>query len=311
MATSKPDVRLTALRRFAVSITVLNIAGHTILGFEQSWAQLFVAMATAYGLEILLEWIGARADHRQPRFLGPWPAPVDFILPGHITAFAVAMLLYANDELLPFAFATALAVASKSVFRVRVGHGTRHFLNPSNFGISLTLILLPWIGMTPPYQFTEYLTGYWGFLLIGIIVASGGFLNIRLTRRLPLILAWVLGFWLQALIRSEIFGTSLGGSWMVMTGVVFWLYTFYMVTDPATTPVAPRAQVVFGGSVAVVYALLMVEHVVFGLFFALTIVCALRGLGLFVQAHLPSLVPQAVRAPVSTPAPVHAGGPQP
>jgi hypothetical protein len=66
-----------------------------------------------------------------------------------------------------------------------------------------------------------------------------------------------------------------------MTGVAFILFTFYMVTDPATTPFEIRGQVFFGASVAAAYGLLVVSHIVFDLFFALTIVCALRGLGLY------------------------------
>ena len=33
-----PDLRIAALRRFAVAITLLNLAGYTFLGFEQAWA---------------------------------------------------------------------------------------------------------------------------------------------------------------------------------------------------------------------------------------------------------------------------------
>jgi hypothetical protein len=65
-----------------------------------------------------------------------------------------------------------------------------------------------------------------------------------------------------------------------MTGVAFILYTFYMLTDPATTPAAPRAQVFFGAAVAGTYGLLMAAHIVFGLFFALSIVCTVRGIAL-------------------------------
>ena len=63
--------------------------------------------------------------------------------------------------------------------------------------------------------------------------------------------------------------------------LAFILYTFYMVTDPATTPEGRREQIAFGLSVAAVYGLLMVGHVVFGLFFALTIVCAVRGVWMY------------------------------
>src|SRR5437016_12022996 len=127
--------RLPALRRFAVAITLLNVLGHLVLGFEQSWAQPLVALATAYSTEILLELVGAHSDWRRPHFAGGFRPLVNFLLPAHITALAVAMLLYANDRLGPIVFATAVAIGSKVLVRVPVGDGARHCLNPSNAGI--------------------------------------------------------------------------------------------------------------------------------------------------------------------------------
>ena len=46
------DTRLSGLRRFAIAITMLNVVGYTVLGFEQPWIVPFVVLATAYGLEI-------------------------------------------------------------------------------------------------------------------------------------------------------------------------------------------------------------------------------------------------------------------
>ena len=83
-----------------------------------------------------------------------------------------------------------------------------------------------------------------------------------------------------------------------MTGVAFILYTFYMVTDPATTPSGRRDQIGFGLSVAAVYGLLMVMHVVFGLFFALTIVCAVRGLCAFAVRWIRGSEREEIAAPV-------------
>ena len=65
-----PSNRLAALRRFAVAITLLNVLGHFVLGFEQSWAQPLVALATAYSVELILEGVGAWAEQRSPQFLG-------------------------------------------------------------------------------------------------------------------------------------------------------------------------------------------------------------------------------------------------
>src|SRR5947209_14731606 len=98
--------RLAGLRRFAVAITALNILGHAALGFEPSYAQPIVSLAVAYSLELLLEWIDARANKRKPYFLGGPLALTDFLLSAHITGLAVAMLLYGNDRLLPVAFAS-------------------------------------------------------------------------------------------------------------------------------------------------------------------------------------------------------------
>lgn len=276
--------RLGGLRRFAVAITVLNVLGHLYFGFEQSVAQPLVALAVTYSMALLLEWIEARTEKRSPRFAEGFRTLVDFLLPAHITGLAVAMLLYANDRLLPIAFAAAVAMGAKTLFRAPVGKGTRHFFNPSNIGISMVLILFPWVSIAQPYHFTENLTGAGDWILPGFIVLSGTYLNARFTHRLPLIAAWLGGFFLLALLRSWFFGTPMAAAWMPMTGVAFVLYTFYMVTDPATTPSDLRAQVLFGASVAFAYTLLMVVHVVFGLFFALSVVCAVRGIGLHVQA---------------------------
>jgi len=276
--------RLGGLRRFAVAITLLNLLGHTLLGFEQSWAQPLVSLATAYCMELLLELLDAWGQQRPPRFLGGWRRLIDFLLSAHITALAVAMLLYANDRLWPVAFAAAVAIGSKFLLRAPVDGRTRHVFNPSNFGITISLLVFPWVGIAPPYQFTENLYGLLDWLLPALIIVTGTFVNARFTQRLPLIAAWVGGFALQAVIRSMLLHTPATAALLPMTGVAFILYTFYMVTDPATTPSAPWAQMAFGAGVALTYGLLLLCHVVFGLFFALTLVCALRGLGLYATA---------------------------
>jgi Na+-translocating ferredoxin:NAD+ oxidoreductase RnfD subunit len=278
------SARLGGLRRFGLAITIFNILGHTFFGFEQSLAQPLVALATAYSMELLLEWIDARINHRPPAFVGGLSNLVDCLLSAHISALAVAMLLYANNRLWPIVFATMVAIGSKSLFRAPVGGRKRHFFNPSNFGISITLLLFPWIGIAPPYHFTENLDGAGDWILPAVIIISGSLLNARFTGKLPLIAGWLCGFAAQAILRSLEFGTPIIAALLPMTGVAFILYTFYMVTDPATTPSGARAQVAFGLSVAGAYYLLLVWHAVFGLFFALTIVSALRGLALYVNA---------------------------
>src|SRR5512132_865824 len=98
------EKRLGGLSRFTFAITLLNILGHLFLGFEQSWITPFVALAAAYGTELLGESVDAAAQRRAPRWRG---GPVDLVkllLSAHITGLAVGMLLYACEQLWPVAF---------------------------------------------------------------------------------------------------------------------------------------------------------------------------------------------------------------
>jgi hypothetical protein len=310
--------RLGGLRRFAVAITVLNILGHLFFGFEQSYAQPLVAVAAAYVTELLLELIDARCNRRPLRFTGGGARKfIDFLLSAHITGLACAMLLYANERLGPVIFAAVVAICSKCLLRVPAERGTRHFFNPSNFGITVTLLCFAWVSVAPPYQFTENMTGVGDWILPAVIVCTGTFLNARFTRRLPLIAAWLGGFITQAALRSFFLDTPFEAGLIPMTGVAFILYTFYMVTDPATTPNARRDQIAFGLSIAAVYGLLMVTHVVFGLFFSLTIVCAVRGLWTYARRwakgharediNAGQTAPAALGTPATAPALVREG----
>ncbi|GLZ42766.1 enediyne biosynthesis protein UnbU [Actinokineospora sp. NBRC 105648] len=272
----KRDPRVLALQRFAMSITAFNILGHTLFGFEQApitpIACLLVSYATALGLEALDAW----SHQRRPEFAGGARAVAVFLLPAHISGLACGMLLWGNSSLWPYLFAVVVSNASKYVVRLRVNGRLRHVLNPSNTGIVVTLVLFDWVGIAPPYHFTNWLHGTLSWLIpLGILMA-GTMLNAGLTKKIPLITAWVGGFVLQAGVRWLLLDHAFVGALVPMTGVAFILFTNYMITDPGSTPTARRGQVVFGLTAAAVYGVLVWQGVVFGLFFALVITCLLR-----------------------------------
>lgn len=295
MTANAPN-RLGGLRRFAIAITVFNILGHTVFGFEQAWIQPLVSVFTAYACEIWFELVDCYLHPRKPRFLGGWQKTVDFLLSAHITGVACAMLLYSSSRLMPIVFASAAAICSKALFRVALQNGPRHFLNPSNFGITLTLLLFPWVGIAPPYHFTENIHGWGSWILPAVIVMSGSFLNMKFTKRICVVLGWAGGFLVQGLVRNLIFGVPLGATLLPMTGVTFVLFTFYMVTDPATSPCTRRGQLLFGAMVSITYGVLVTAHVVFGFFFALTLVSLSRGITLYAQNYLNATSRQGVAA---------------
>jgi len=283
------DKRIAGLARFALAITVLNILGHLWLGFEQSWATPLVALAAAYATEFALEFIESRDLRRPPRYAGEGAiGVVKFLLSAHVSALAVGMLLMPLEQLWVVAFAASLAVASKYLVRVRIDGKRRHALNPSNFGIVATLILFPSVGIAPPYQFAEGTHGVLDWLLPALVICTGSLLNLKLTGRIPLILAWVGGFLLQAVLRSVVNGTPVLAALLPVTGFAFILFSFYMITDPATTPARRRNQILFGLSVAGLYGLFMELHIVFGMFYALAVATGLRAcwFGLALPARL-------------------------
>jgi hypothetical protein len=280
------ETRLKALKRFAISITLLNIVGHTVLGFETSVLQVLISAGTAYAAELILQTVDDWSHDRRPAYLGNgFNGFVVFLLPAHITGFAISMLLFAHDELLPYVLAAAAAIASKSIFTVTVRGKPRHFLNPSNFGLVASILIYTKIGLAAPYQFTEHLYGFFYVILPLFILYTGSLLNGKLTKKMPLIFAWAGTFILQAVVRHYLFDSRLPSSLAPMTGVPFIIFTFYMVTDPATSPSSTRGQIVFGAAVGLMYGVLMAFHQAFTLIVSLMIVCIGRGIMLYAFEH--------------------------
>jgi hypothetical protein len=283
------DVRYIALRNFAISMSIFNILGYAVLGFEQPWLWPLAALVTAYSTELLMETITARVNGRAPAYLGNgfrgfWT----FLLPAHITGLAVNLLLYANNRFWPVLFGVVVGVTAKYLLQAPIKGRMKHYMNPSNLGITVVLLAFPWVNMVPPYHFTENVSGTFKLFIPMLILTSGTVLNAVLTKKVMLIMGWVGAFVIQALVRWALFDVAVLSALAVMTGVAFVLFTNYMITDPGTSPFGGRPQFVFGASVGVVYGVLMSFNIVYTLFFAVTIVCLVRGVGWWIAAGLGS-----------------------
>jgi hypothetical protein len=299
-----PRLRLFALWYFTILMVVWNILGHLYLGFEQSYATPIVAISVAIFMQFFLEWVDARANNRENRYSGGWANALNALPPALIPGFACGMLLYANNRLWPVIFAVILSISSKVLIRAPVGGGrTQHFFNPSNFGVAATLLLFPQVGFAPPYHFTEHITGVWDWILPVFILFTGIIIHGFFTGRLPLVAAWIFGFVLQGQIRSFMYGFPHIVPIMPMTSAAFIVFTLYMVPDPATTPLNPWRQALFGFSVAMAYGIIQIRHWVFGLFFALIFVSAMRGIWLYIYHY--TFIPRSstpLQRPVVPPA---------
>lgn len=296
----KPRDPRVGLRTSATLATVFTILGHTVFGFEQPVAQVFVALATGYTCALFFEWVDARACGITPGYAGGgWRKVVDFLLSAHMTSITLSFLLYFNQRLWIMALAVALALGSKYVLRVRTNGRLQHFMNPSNFAIAVVLAFYQWTGVLP-WGFTIELHGVFDWLVPLAIVALGMRLNLLFTGRIPTITAWLCTFIVLAVIRSWVVKSTVAAELVVLTGIPMVLFTFYMITDPQTSPSRLRSQIIFGSGIAVAYAVLLLLHVQYTMFYSVTVVCAIRGL------YLAAL---SLRRPVTEAAPIRVAAP--
>jgi hypothetical protein len=290
----------TGLRMSATLATVFTILGHTVFGFEQSWAQVCVALATGYACALFFEWVDARANGRVPGFSGGgFRKVVDFLLSAHMTSITLSFLLYVNQRLWIMALAVALAIGSKYVLRVRYNGRLRHFMNPSNFAMAVVLVTYQWTGSLP-WGFTVNIHGTLDWLLPLIIVGLGMRLNLLFTGRFPTIASWLVTFIVLGAGRAWFRHTPVAAELVPLTGIAMVLFTFYMITDPQTSPSRLRSQIFFGSGIALAYSVLLMMHVMYTMFYSVTAIAAIRGMWLIaLRLRAPSAEP--VTMPVAAP----------
>jgi Na+-translocating ferredoxin:NAD+ oxidoreductase RnfD subunit len=264
----------------ATLATVFTILGHTVFGFEQPVAQVFVALVTGYACALFFEWVDARANGVVPGYSGGGVRKAaDFMLSAHMTSITLSFLLYFNQRLWIMALTVALAIGSKYVLRVRHNGRLQHFMNPSNFAIAVVLITYQWTGVLP-WSFTINLHGALDWLVPLAIVGLGMRLNLLFTGRIPSVTSWLVTFVALGAGRAWLQHSAVVAELVVLTGIPMVLFTFYMITDPQTSPSRPRSQIFFGAAIAFAYSVLLMLHVQYTMFYSVTAVCTIRGLWL-------------------------------
>jgi len=256
----KRDPR-NGLRMSATFATIFTILGHTVFGFEQPLAAVFVALGTGYACAMFFEWVDARANGVQPGYAGGGLRKlIDFLLSAHMTSITLSFLMYYNRRLWIMAFTVALAIGSKYVLRVRQNGRLQHFMNPSNFAIAVVLIAYQWTGVLP-WGFTIDIHGPWDIIVPLVIVMLGFRLNLLFTGRLPTVGSWLATFILLGIFRAWLFGGPIAAELVILTGIPMVLFTLYMITDPQTSPGRLRSQILFGAGIAGAYSALLVLQV--------------------------------------------------
>jgi hypothetical protein len=178
----------------------------------------------------------------------------------YISSISVGILLR-SPAFWPYALCSALAITSKYVLRWR----GRHLWNPSNFAISAMLLLAP--------EFVAALMVQWGNNIWPMLVVwLLGALIVYRVKRFHITATYVVSFVALAGLRSLITGHAFLAEVAPITGPMYQLFIFFMITDPKTTVKAKWAQCLVVFLVAVVEMILRLAQNVDAPFYALAIV---------------------------------------
>jgi Na+-transporting NADH:ubiquinone oxidoreductase subunit NqrB len=207
----------------------------------------------------------------------------------YVSGISVGILVRAEDWW-PFVICSALSIASKYALRVK----DRHLWNPSNFGITAMLILA---AGTPAFH---TLTIQFGNSLGPMVVIwlLGSFIIWKL-KRFHICATYVAAFTLFALLRTLNTGDRFVTEWAPITGPLYQLYTFFMITDPKTTVKSKKGQMIVGFCVAAMEHILRVQQNIHAPYFALFIVGPLANA---IEVYLDSKKRPAAAKPAPAPA---------
>ena len=206
-------------------LSVFLLFGISYLGWESDTNKFLVIFGTCLGVQAL----GVVTITRN------WMSMKSAI----ITALGLCLLLRANDWT-TLALAAGIAVAAK--FTIRFNN--KHLFNPANIGIIAAVLMTGDAWISP---------GKWGsdWLLLFFIGIMGLVVLMRVGR-LDTSLAFLLFFG-----GSDLIYTCLYLGWPIdhflqdMKSGTLLLFTFFMITDPATTPDARRSRIIWAALMGV------------------------------------------------------------
>lgn len=227
-------------------ITTILLIGQLSFGLLESLSRTLLAIGTAMLFEIVLgRLIYGKVPH---------------LASAYISGISVGILTR-SPEFWPYALTSAIAITSKYVIRWR----GRHLWNPSNLAICVMLLVAPEFFSTLSVQWGN---NVWPMLIVWIL---GALITWRV-RRLHITLSYVAAFAVFAALRAVINGHAFLAEVAPITGPMYQLFIFFMITDPKTTVKQRWAQCLVAVLVAAVEMVLRLAENIHAPYYALTIV---------------------------------------
>ncbi len=203
------------------------------LDFDLSAAQALVTVAIALATQA----VGDRLSSRKIELKS-----------AAITSLSLCLLLR-TDHLALAALGAFLAIASKYLIRI----GGKHVFNPANFALAALVLTTDKVWLS---------AGQWGATaFLGFLVVCLGLLVVQRAARADVSLAFLAAY------TGLLFGRALwlGDPWTIpfhqlQSGALL-LFTFFMISDPKTTPSSRAGRFLF--ALAVAFGTVLVQFELF------------------------------------------------
>src|SRR6476661_7364326 len=243
---SRPRLRLDNRYVAPLFITFILLVGHLSYGILESYPKTALSIVTAIVVELILGRI----------FFGKWLN----LASAYITGISVGILVR-SPAFWPYALWSAISIMSKYVLRVK----GRHLWNPSNFGLSVLFFL--------GAETVAGLSIQWGnFIAPMLVIWILGSIIIYRAKRFHISATYVVSFFAFAFLRSWITGHPWQSEIAPITGPMYQLFIFFMITDPRTTVRSRTGQSVVAFLVALVEMVLRLFQSVYAPFYSLFLV---------------------------------------
>lgn len=218
---------------FFTLLCIYLILGITVLGFNRNPVQIITTILFACVLDMVLHYI-LKGKH------------ILFPLSAAITGASLSILVnYAHGfwyPIVPIFF----AIASKYLLTFN----GRHVFNPSLFGIVISLLIADgMISASPAYQ-------WGGSIAVAIfIVTAALILFVFKIQRTALILSFLVFYFIALAFRAWLTRWHMPPeTWFMgaLTSPAFYLFTFFMITDPVTSPKGRNGQILMSFIIVIV-----------------------------------------------------------
>ena len=215
----------------AFLITLVLVAAQLRYHMLGSYDRLVLALGVCMATEALLSWFDR--------------GKVVNLLSAYISGISLTLLLKPQGGALwPFALGGFIAISSKYVLRYR----ENHLWNPTNFAVAALLLAAPDRVSVLSHQFGNDITTNAVIWIFGLIIAARvGVLHITLT--------YLASFLALNTARALALGQPVLPEIAPITGPMYQLFIFFMITDPRTVVRGRRKQIMVAVLIAVMETL--------------------------------------------------------